>query len=148
MRSGQPATAAATSASGSRRIVVLAVPPVEELDIVGPWEVFTTANSALRGRRRGYVVELVTTSRQRLLTGDSGLRLLATRRYNQLRGEVDTLVVPGGTGPQAMRDPAVLKWLRNMVGKARRVVSICTGAGSVHGADLSRMQSERRRPGC
>jgi transcriptional regulator GlxA family with amidase domain len=128
MRSGQPSTAAATSASGSRRIVVLAVPPVEELDIVGPWEVFTTANSALRGRRRGYIVELVTTSRQRLLTGDSGLSLLATRRYNQLRGEVDTLIVPGGTGPQAMRDPEVLKWLRNTARKARRVVSICTGA--------------------
>jgi transcriptional regulator GlxA family with amidase domain len=127
MRSGQPPTAAATSARGSRRIVLLAVPPVEELDIVGPWEVFTTANSALRGKR-GYIVELVTTSRQRVLTGDSGLSLLARRRYNQLRGEVDTLIVPGGTGPQAMRDPAVLKWLRNMACKARRVVSICTGA--------------------
>ncbi len=120
--------AAATPVRALRRVVVLAVPPVEELDIVGPWEVFTTANSALLGKRGGYDVELVTTNRHRLFTGDSGLSLLAKRRYNHLRGEVDTLIVPGGTGPQRMRDPAVLKWVKSMARKARRVVSICTGA--------------------
>lgn len=128
MRDRQSSTATARLTLGHRRIVVLATPPIEELDVVGPWAVFTTANSALRDRRRGYNVELVTTSRQRLFTGDSGLSLLANQRYNQLGGEIDTLIVPGGTGPQAMRDPVVLKWLKSMAGKARRVVSICTGA--------------------
>ncbi len=128
MRSSQKSISAAEPLLSLRRVVVLAVPPVEELDIVGPWEVFTTANNALRGKRWGYEVELVTTSRQRLFTGDSGLSLLAKRRYNEVRGEVDTLVVPGGTGPQGMRDPAVLTWVKKMARKARRVVSICTGA--------------------
>jgi len=128
MRSSQKSISAAKPLLSLRRVVVLAVPPVEELDIVGPWEVFTTANNALRGKRWGYEVELVTTSRQCLFTGDSGLSLLAKRRYNEVRGEVDTLVVPGGTGPQGMRDPAVLTWVKNMARKARRVVSICTGA--------------------
>ncbi len=96
MRSSQKSISAAKPLLSLRRVVVLAVPPVEELDIVGPWEVFTTANNALRGKRWGYEVELVTTSRQRLFTGDSGLSLLAKRRYNEVRGEVDTLVVPGG----------------------------------------------------
>jgi transcriptional regulator GlxA family with amidase domain len=128
MGSVQPSISAAKSALTLRRVVVLAVPPVEELDIVGPWEVFTTANNALRSKRRGYDIELVTTSKHRLFTGDSGLSLLARGRYNNLRGEVDTLVVPGGTGPQTMRDPAVLKWVKDMASRARRVVSICTGA--------------------
>ena len=111
-----------------RRVVVLAAPPVEELDIVGPWEVFTTANHVLQGRGRAYGIELVTTSRQRGLTGDSGLTLLANGYYNYLQGEVDTLIIPGGTGPQTMRDPVVLKWLQKMASKVRRMASICTGA--------------------
>jgi transcriptional regulator GlxA family with amidase domain len=111
-----------------RRVVVLAAPPVEELDLVGPWEIFTTANNAFRGEGRAYDVELVTTSSRRVFTGDSGLTLLANERYNRLKGEVDTLIIPGGTGPQKTRNPGLLKWLRTMAGKVRRMASICTGA--------------------
>src|SRR2546423_534603 len=38
----------------SRRVVILADPPVEELDIVGPWEVFESVNNALRDQGRAY----------------------------------------------------------------------------------------------
>jgi transcriptional regulator GlxA family with amidase domain len=111
-----------------RRVVVFAAPPVEELDVVGPWEVFASANNILRGNARAYDIELVTTNRMLTLTGDSGLTLLANRRYNQLKGDIDTLIVAGGVGAQTMRDSAVLKWLRGMANKVRRLASICTGA--------------------
>ena len=35
-----------------RQIVFLAAPPIEELDAVGPWEVFATANNALSAETR------------------------------------------------------------------------------------------------
>ena len=42
------------------RVVVFAVPPAEELDIVGPWDVFGSANNALREQGPIYNIELVT----------------------------------------------------------------------------------------
>lgn len=107
---------------------MLAVPPVEELDIVGPWDVFATANNALGRNGPEYSLELVTTGRMLSFTGDSGLMLSATRRYKEVKGELDTLIVPGGTGPQGARKPEVLAWLRETSKRVRRVTSICTGA--------------------
>lgn len=111
-----------------RHIVMLAVPPVEELDIVGPWDVFATANDVCGGNEPEYKIELVTAGRTLSFVGDSGLRLSATRHYRAIKNEIDTLIVPGGTGPQSGRDPAVLAWLLNRSGRVRRMVSICTGA--------------------
>jgi transcriptional regulator GlxA family with amidase domain len=112
----------------SRRMVILADPPVEELDIVGPWEVFESANNALRHQGRAYHLELASTSRRRALNGDSGLTLIADRHYTAVRGGIDTLIVSGGKGSLRVHNPKVVEWLRRMAGKARRIVSICTGA--------------------
>jgi transcriptional regulator GlxA family with amidase domain len=117
-----------TGSRAPRLVVVLAVPPVEELDIVGPWEIFTSANGALRGKSRAYEMELLTTSKNLRFVGDSGLKLSADRRYRHLKAEVDTLIIPGGKGPQSMRDPVVLNWLKDKASRIRRVASICTGA--------------------
>lgn len=111
-----------------RRIVMLAAPPIEELDLVGPWDVFSTANNALGRKGPHYALELVTTGPSLALTGDSGLTLSAARRYPQLKGEIDTLVVPGGTGPQAKQKPALRGWLCKVATRARRIASVCTGA--------------------
>src|SRR5215472_13872991 len=112
----------------ARHIVFLAVPPVEELDLVGPWEAFATANNALAPGTRAYELHLFTTNRTRVFTGDSRLKLSADGHYNSFSGEVDTLIIPGGSGPQNMCDQSVLNWLRLQSKNARRVVSICTGA--------------------
>jgi transcriptional regulator GlxA family with amidase domain len=110
------------------RVVVFAVPPAEELDIVGPWDVFGSANSALREQGPVYNIELVTAGKRRTFRGDSGLTLSAKCRYTEVHGEIDTLVVVGGTGATVSRDRAVANWIRKVAGRARRVASICTGA--------------------
>jgi len=110
------------------RVVVFAVPPAEELDIVGPWDVLASVNGALRKQRLVYNLELVTAGKQRTFRGDSGLTLSAKYRYTEVRGEIDTLVVVGGTGATNCHDRAVANWIRKVAGRARRVVSICTGA--------------------
>jgi transcriptional regulator GlxA family with amidase domain len=117
----------------SRQVVFLAAPPIEELDAVGPWEVFATANNALSAETRAagtraYEMHLLTTGRARTFTGDSRLKLTADRHYKNFSGPLDTLIIPGGSGPCRLRDQDVLRWLRLQSTRARRVVSICTGA--------------------
>ena len=67
-----------------KRVVLLVVPPVDELDLVGPVEVFGTANRLLGGGRKPYAVEVVTTARDRRVDGECGLSLLAHRRYHEV----------------------------------------------------------------
>jgi len=119
---------AAKRSSTARQMVFLTVPPIEELDLVGPWDVFATANGLFGSGKPAYDMRLITTGRARVFTGDSCLRLCADSQYNQFSGPVDTLIIPGGTGPQAISDRGVLNWLRVHSQKARRTVSICTGA--------------------
>jgi transcriptional regulator GlxA family with amidase domain len=118
----------------ARRIIVFAAPPIEELDVVGPWGVFTTANSVVGGP--AYYLQLVTAGKQRTIVGDSRLLLVADLHYNEVKGRIDTLLVPGGTGPRVTRDRILLSWVRSAAARARRVASVCTGAYLLAAAGL------------
>jgi transcriptional regulator GlxA family with amidase domain len=108
-------------------IVVLAVPPVDELDLVGPVEVFGTANRLLTGQRTRYAVEIVTTARNRTVDGECGLSLLAHRHYQDVRGRPDSVLVICGAGARTMRDRALFDWLRRIAETTGRLGSVCVG---------------------
>ena len=78
-----------------RHVVILGYPGVQSLDVVGPYEVFAGAHSALMGRG-GYRIRLVTADGQPV-TAESGLRL-HTDPLPSPDEPIDTLVLPGGTG--------------------------------------------------
>lgn len=107
---------------------MLAFAPVEEMDVVGPWDVFATANKLVQDQTLAYDMELVTTRRSGTFVGDSGLTLAAMRHYGAVKGEIDTLMIPGGSGPMSARDAAVLHWVRATAKRSSRMVSVCTGA--------------------
>jgi transcriptional regulator GlxA family with amidase domain len=109
-----------------KRVVLLAVPPVEELDLVGPAEVFGTANRLLGGRKP-YAVELVTTSRQRRIQGECGLSLLADRHYRGAGAAADSVLVVCGVGARTVQDRALFAWLRGVAATARRLGGVCVG---------------------
>ena len=112
-----------------KRVLLLVVPPVDELDLVGPAEVFGTANRLLGGGRRPYALEVVTTARDRRIDGESGLSLLAHRRYHDIDGgRSDSVLVICGVGARTMRDPALFGWLRRVAATSRRLGSVCVGA--------------------
>jgi len=129
-RSVKPAIANEKSGDKGRavHVVLLAVPPAMELDIVGPMTVFAAVNRICGKQGAGYRMELVTTSPDGAIEGTLGLSLSAHRNYREVCCPVDTLLVVGGTGVLTMCDPSILLWLRRMAARVRRLGSVCTGA--------------------
>jgi transcriptional regulator GlxA family with amidase domain len=110
-----------------RRIVVLVVPPIEELDLVGPVQVFSTATRLPR-RGRPYTLEVVSSTSDRLIAGESGLAFLAPRQYREVQGEIDSLLLVSGVSTRNRRDDELAAWLRHTVPRCRRVGAVCISA--------------------
>jgi transcriptional regulator GlxA family with amidase domain len=114
------------------RVVMLAFPDVQVLDVMGPLEVFSRTARWLRdhGHRRdlAYTVEIVGLKRGAFRTS-SGLRLHADHAIAEVGRGVDTLLVAGGVGVEQYRtNAALLRWIRRQASRVRRLASICTGA--------------------
>lgn len=112
----------------ARRVVMVAMPCPEVVEIGGALDIFTAANRIAAGTGDpGYAVDVVSpvaTVRQW-----RGLRLVADHSYRAVRGAVDTLIVTGVQGSEdARRDPALVRWLARTAPGVRRVVGLCTGA--------------------
>jgi transcriptional regulator GlxA family with amidase domain len=108
-----------------RRVVIVAFPRVQTLDVHGPAEVFTTATH-LSGRD-GYAVEVVASRPGPLPTSSVGL--YPDRTIDRCRGPIDTLLVAGGWGVRAAGgDERLVAWLKSAAKRSRRVTSVCTGA--------------------
>ena len=113
--------------SPGRRIVVVAVPPVDELDLVGPLQVFHSVNR-LAGRPI-YDVEVVTTAERRTFEGEGGvLTFVARRHFRRVNGACDSVLVVCGLASRSVRDPALSAWLRKRAPEVRRLGAVCVGA--------------------
>ncbi|MCU1428980.1 MAG: Transcriptional regulator, AraC family with amidase-like domain [Actinomycetia bacterium] len=109
-----------------RRIVIVAFPDVQLLDVVGPLEVFSLGER-LRGETL-YKLEVATVTGEPFASS-SGLTITPHRRLGAVRGEIDTVIVAGGRGtPDSVRDDTLVNWVRRSAGRCRRVASVCTGA--------------------
>jgi transcriptional regulator GlxA family with amidase domain len=124
--------ARASSDRRTRRIVMLAFPDAQIIDITGPLEVFGRAARLLTDERGwripAYTVEIAAATAGAFATS-SGIRLIADRSIANVRGAVDTVLVAGGRGTtDAVRDRALIDWLRASINRTRRLCSVCTGA--------------------
>jgi transcriptional regulator GlxA family with amidase domain len=120
-------------ASETRRIVFVAGPDVEILDLVGPLQVFARASEMHSRANPGsppiYSVEVVTISSRRSLIANCGLRIITHRTFREVRGKIDTLLVAGGDAiEQNEINPDAVRWLKRISPRIRRVGSVCTGA--------------------
>ena len=116
-----------------RRIVFVAAPGTEILDLVGPLQVFARASDMFAKQNPGsspiYSVEVISASSQRSLVTNCGVRLTAHRTFREVRGKIDTLLVAGGDAIEKDEINAdVVRWLKKIAGRIRRVGSVCTGA--------------------
>src|SRR5437868_10557353 len=117
----------------TRRIVFVAGPGVEILDLVGPLQVFARASEMYGRANTGspaiYSVEVVTISPRRSLIANCGLRITADRTFREERGRIDTLLVAGGEAIEKNEiSPEAVRWLKRISRRIRRVGSVCTGA--------------------
>ena len=104
-----------------RNVVIVGPPPVQILDVTGPLEVFSNAP--------GYSIHIATPDNEMKLMTNRGISLGDVIPIQNLRGQIDTLVVAGGPGAECGRfDPAFIGWLARTAKDCRRVASICTGA--------------------
>lgn len=113
----------------ARRIVILAFPGVQPLDVVGPHEVFAGANQtcAAHGRTLPYDVSVHSATGTTVAT-ESGLQFLTAPLPTPPR-RIDTLVVPGGDGVYAASDDtSLVRWLATTAPTCRRVATVCTGS--------------------
>src|SRR4030088_3581328 len=97
-----------------RRIVIVVVPPVEELDLVGPMQVFGAANR-LSGRKL-YSLEIATNRKELEVQGEGGmLSFLAQCQLKSVKGTIDSVLLVCGVGARLAQDPALSRWLRKIV---------------------------------
>ncbi|MEU1287568.1 GlxA family transcriptional regulator [Kitasatospora sp. NPDC005856] len=108
----------------ARSVVIVVFEGVQSLDVTGPLEVFAGAVQA-SGQRDAYRV-ITASPGGGPVRSHSGLRLLPDTDLAEV-GPVHTLVVPGGEGTRLV-DPALVARIRELAGRAERVVSVCTGA--------------------
>jgi transcriptional regulator GlxA family with amidase domain len=111
----------------SRRIVILAFPGVQPLDVIGPAEVFSGADVLAGGG--AYTVEVVAKEPGPIATRAGGYSLMPKTTTARCRGPIDTLVVAGGLGvAEAENDAGLIRWIRSAARRSRRVTSVCSGS--------------------
>jgi transcriptional regulator GlxA family with amidase domain len=110
-------------------IGILVFDDVEELDFVGPWEVFTMGNEMARraGKPLPHDVFLVAEGEGAIRCA-KGLRVLPDKTTARCTA-LDVLLVPGGQGTRREVDNAgLLAWIAAAAAQAEWVTSVCTGA--------------------
>ena len=113
---------------------ILLFDKAEELDFVGPFEVFKMA------RHSGHEDDRVVTIAERAepVRGFGGLRVIPDHGFADAP-PLDVLVVPGGQGTRReVNNPVLLEWIRKAAEPCTWVTSVCTGSLLLHGAGLAR----------
>jgi transcriptional regulator GlxA family with amidase domain len=117
----------------SQRIGIVLFDGAEELDFVGPWEVFKMAATL----REGVEVETLAFSEAPIRCA-KGMRVLADARIDAV-SELALLLVPGGIGTRReVENPAMIDWLRKVAPSCSFVTSVCTGSLLLCEAGLAR----------
>ena len=102
---------------------ILLFDKLEELDAIGPWEVFTMA-AAERGS--GSVVTISQSGG--MVRCAKGLRIESDHGFEDAP-PLDILVVPGGQGTRTEVDnPVLLDWIAKAADGCTWVTSVCTGS--------------------
>ncbi len=107
----------------------------EELDFVGPWEVFTAAANMDSGNGDRVVT---IAERPDPIRCNKGLRVLPDHTFADAP-PLDVVLVPGGQGTRReVENPILIEWLRRVGARCTWVTSVCTGALLLHEAGFAR----------
>jgi transcriptional regulator GlxA family with amidase domain len=117
-------------------IGILAFDGVEELDVVGPWEVFTASSAVLERAGAAPDRAVLVAAGTGPVRCRKGMRVLPDASFTD-HPPLDVLVVPGGDGALlGAQDPALLRWIAEVGARSRWVASVCTGALLLHASGI------------
>lgn len=106
------------------RIGILIFEGAEELDFVGPWEVFTMA----RALSSNACEVLLVAERDEAVRCAKGMRVLPDATLATC-GKLDVILVPGGQGTRReVENKVLLEWIERTSRTAKWTTSVCTGA--------------------
>jgi transcriptional regulator GlxA family with amidase domain len=124
-------------------IGIVVFPNAEELDFVGPWEVFTGAqqlampNFDPAAPSPDLPVHLIAESMEPVRCA-KGMRVLPDFSFENAP-KLDVILVPGGMGTRTeVANPVMLEWLAEAAANCEWVTSVCTGSLLLAGAGLTR----------
>jgi transcriptional regulator GlxA family with amidase domain len=111
------------------KIGILIFDDAEELDFVGPWEVFTMINEVFsrQGNDRPHDIKLIA-ERMDPVRCAKGMRVLPDLKTAQCNA-LDVLLIPGGIGTRhEAKNEALLDWIASVSATCQWITSVCTGA--------------------
>ncbi|MCI0601788.1 AraC family transcriptional regulator [bacterium] len=113
--------------SNGKRIIVVVVPPVDEMDLVGLLKVLGAANR-LSGKAV-YEVEVVTNKKELVVQGEEGLLSFAAHGYIQdVKGKFDSVLLVCGLKTRTEYDPVLFAWMKKTAPIVRRFGSVCVAS--------------------
>lgn len=111
----------------------------EELDWVGPFEVFTMAKEVSDGEGEAAKLRVLLVSESGgVVTGAKGLRNEVDAAFDEAPA-FDVLLIPGGIGTRReMKNLVMLDFLRTKASEVTWLTSVCTGSGVLEAAGLTK----------
>jgi transcriptional regulator GlxA family with amidase domain len=113
--------------NSSRWIVVVVVPPVDELDLVRPLQVFNSVNRLAGGKI--YAIDVVTSAESLSVEGEGGvLTFVAKHHFSKADRVCDSVLLVCRLKSRSLRDAALSAWLERIATEVRRLGAVCVGA--------------------
>jgi transcriptional regulator GlxA family with amidase domain len=130
---------AESNAAASLTIGLVLFDRAEELDWVGPFEVFTMAREVAAGKGPAAGVRVVLISEHGgVVQGAKGMRAEVDYSFADSPA-LDILLIPGGIGTRdELKNPVMLDFLRKKSAKCDWVTSVCTGSAVLERAGLAK----------
>ncbi|MGE0596697.1 MAG: GlxA family transcriptional regulator [Hyphomonadaceae bacterium] len=116
-----------------RQVALIIFPGFQILDAAGPIAAFEIAARVAPG---AYALRVLAPGGG-AIASSSGIAMPAAQLKGARLDAIDTLIAVGGNGtPAAMRDTALIAFLRRAHGRVRRIGSVCSGAFLLAAAGL------------
>jgi transcriptional regulator GlxA family with amidase domain len=111
------------------KLGILIFDDAEELDFVGPWEVFTMANEVAEHEKTEKLFDAVMIAEKDApVLCRKGMRVIPHATTANC-GKLDILLIPGGQGTRReVNNTVLLEWIAKVSADCQWVTSVCTGA--------------------
>jgi transcriptional regulator GlxA family with amidase domain len=111
------------------RLGILIFDDAEELDFVGPWEVFTMANEVAVHEKLPQPFETLMIAEKPAPVRCRKGMIVTPHAATANCGKLDILLIPGGQGTRReVSNIALLEWIAKTAAGCQWVTSVCTGA--------------------